>query len=159
MHTNRLGGTLVTQPRRRGDCPDSQRNFKNLRKSLSCHYGKNDLKELTANDIEASLIRKNHVESIPKIFKVSDGKVLEFYRNKITVADMEFELLTRKPISCQMPNPFDSDNNIEFLDPYGNPKEKMRPSDLNGIEVVNNYLMKVTESKTMNEVKSKAKMG
>ena len=53
--------------------------------------------------------------------------------------------------------PFDSDNNIEFLDPYGNPKEKMRPSDLTGTEIVNNYLMKVTGSKTMDEVIKKNK--
>jgi len=53
--------------------------------------------------------------------------------------------------------PFDSDNEIEFLDAFGNEKKEMLPSDLSGMEIINKYLLKVTNSTTMDEVRSKAK--
>ena len=46
---------------------------------------------------------------------------------------------------------------MKYWDPYGNPKEKMRPSDLTGAQIVNNYLMKVTGSSTIDEVIKKNK--
>ena len=108
------------------------------------------------NSIKYNLAKDYYQKYLQKLNSSSKEMILDVAQKHIPFENCNIVVVGNSEIVDKL-LPFDSDNNIEFLDPYGNPKEKMRPSDLSGIEVVNNYLMKVTESKTMDEVKSKAK--
>lgn len=108
------------------------------------------------NSIKYNLAKDYYQKYLQKLNNSSKEMILDVAQKHIPFENCNIVVVGNSEIVDKL-LPFDSDNNIEFLDPYGNPKEKMRPSDLSGIEVVNNYLMKVTESKTMDEVKSKAK--
>jgi hypothetical protein len=108
------------------------------------------------NSIKYNLDNDYYQKYLQKLNSLSKEMVLDVAQKHIPFENCNIVVVGNSEIIDNL-LPFDSDNNIEFLDPYGNPKEKMRPSDLTGTEIVNNYLMKVTGSKTMDEVIKKNK--
>ncbi len=108
------------------------------------------------NSIKYNLDKDYYQKYLQKLNSLSKEMVLDVAQKHIPFENCNIVVVGNSEIIDNL-LPFDSDNNIEFLDPYGNPKEKMRPSDLTGTEIVNNYLMKVTGSKTMDEVIKKNK--
>jgi len=108
------------------------------------------------NSIKYNLDKDYYQKYLQNLNNVSKEMVLEVAEKYIPFENCNIVVVGNSEIIDKL-LPFDSDNNIELLDPFGNPKERMRPSDLTGNEIINNYLMKVTGSKDMTEVIKKNK--
>ncbi|MDA9020473.1 insulinase family protein [bacterium] len=108
------------------------------------------------NSIKYNLDKDYYQKYLQNLNNVSKEMVLGVAEKYIPFENCNIVVVGNSEIIDKL-LPFDSDNNIEMLDPFGNPKERMRPSDLTGNEIINNYLMKVTGSKNMTEVIKKNK--
>jgi len=108
------------------------------------------------NSIKYNLDKDYYQKYLQKLNGMSKEMVLDVAQKHIPFENCNIVVVGNSEIIDKL-LPFDGDNNIELLDPYGNPKERMRPSDLTGNQVINNYLMKVTGSATMKEVLKKIK--
>jgi len=108
------------------------------------------------NSIKYNLDKDYYQKYLQKLNGMSKEMVLDVAQKHIPFENCNIVVVGNSEIIDKL-LPFDGDNNIELLDPYGNPKERMRPSDLTGNQVINNYLMKVTGSATMKEVLKKNK--
>lgn len=110
-----------------------------------------------ALDIIKNKLPKGYYKSYLKnLNEVSKEDVLDMAQRHIQYENCNIIVVGNSDILERL-LPFDSDNEIDFLDPFGNEKKDMLPSDLSGVEIINKYLLKVTNSATIDEVKAKVK--
>ncbi len=110
-----------------------------------------------AFNIEKYKYPKDYYKSyLQNLNKVSEDEVLQMGKKHIQFDNCNIIVVGNADVLDRILR-FDSDEEIEFLDAFGNEKREMLPSDLTGMEVVNKYLLTVTGSSNMDEVRSKVK--
>jgi predicted Zn-dependent peptidase len=108
------------------------------------------------NVIRYNLEKDYYKNYLKRLESVSVSNIQEMAKAYFTFQNANIVVVGSEDILDQLKK-FDSDGNITILDAFGAPIEEMVPADISKEELINNYLLKTTASKSIKEANKKIK--
>ena len=108
------------------------------------------------NIIRYNLDKEYYKNYLKKLERVSVANIQEMANKYFTFQNANIIVVGSEDILDNLKK-FDSDGNVTILDAFGSPLEEILPADISAEDLINNYILKVTNSANLKEASKKIK--